>query len=171
MIFDTSKRRWCPLFVVFAYLSAGLRVLYKLSSISDWKIYVPVAPPQAQKAICPIYIYMLTETLNWSDSTIGFFLIFHALMFNFLEKKIGSKIFEVAEMGHLDQSSLSKVSRLHKVSCNIIYICMYMRSGQLRFTLSCNLHKPKLHNVWYIITSELNLYRCLVSPNRQPTKS
>jgi hypothetical protein len=117
------------------------------------------------------FTYMLTETLNWSDSTISFSLIFHALMFNFLEKKIGSKFVEVAEMCRLDQSSLSKVSRLQQVLCNIIYICMYMRSGQLRFTLSCNLHKPKLHNVWYIITRELNLYRSLVSPNRQPRKS
>jgi hypothetical protein len=94
-------------------------------SISDWKTYVPVAPPQAQKAdLSGLYIYAdrNAQLIRFNDMLLPDHPC--SLMFNFLEKKIGSKFVEVAEMGRLDQSSLSKVSRLHQVLCNIIYICM-----------------------------------------------
>jgi hypothetical protein len=88
------------------------------------KLMSQLLPHKLKRPICPVYIYAdrNAQLIRFNDMLLPDHPC--SLMFNFLEKKIGSKFVEVAEMGRLDQSSLSKVSRLHQVLCNIIYICM-----------------------------------------------
>lgn len=88
------------------------------------KLMSQLLPHKLKRPICPVYIYAdrNAQLIRFNDMLLPDHPC--SLMFNFLEKKIGSIFVEVAEMGRLDQSSLSKVSRLHQVLCNIIYICM-----------------------------------------------